>query len=200
MVRRHFSDLPKDGDGARGVPAGENLLAHVDERRDLGFGLLRLALDRKLRQQLIEDSRELALRPGGSQIGDELALEQGIDGGDGLDAKLGGDGLVRVDIDLDQRHALRRIIGGDLFEDRGQLLAGPAPFGPEIEDDQPGHRRLDDVAPECLQRVLLGRAHTQRRHVSFSRVRSAPMWDGDRPCQPRSSVAEFGLAGARTPC
>ena len=48
------------------------------------------------------------------------------------------------------------IFGGDLLEHRRELLARPAPFGPEIEDDERGHRRLDDVVAELLYRLALG--------------------------------------------
>ena len=77
-----------------------------------------------------------AFGPRRAEVGDELALEDGIDGRDRLDPELGRDELLLVDVDLDQVHAAVGIIGGDLFEHRRQLLARPAPFRPEIEDDE----------------------------------------------------------------
>ena len=47
---------------ALGVAAGQHLLAHRDQRLDLGLELLRLALDRQLLEDLVEDPGQLALR------------------------------------------------------------------------------------------------------------------------------------------
>ena len=124
--------------------------------------------------------------------------KQRIDGRDRLDAELGGDELLLVDIDLDQLDAAVGIIGGDLLEHRRQLLAGPAPFRPEIEDDERGHARLDDVAPEFLDRLALGLAQSQCRHFTCLRTASylRPMWDGGPVCQARMIR---GLAGPQRP-
>jgi hypothetical protein len=43
-------------------PLREHLLAHLDQRRDLRLRLLRLALDRQLREQLVEQALQLRLR------------------------------------------------------------------------------------------------------------------------------------------
>ena len=91
------------------------------------FQRLRLAFRRKLREQLVEGTRQLALGAILGEVGDRLALEHRIDGRHRLDAELGGDQLVLVDVDPRQGHALGGIIGGDLVEDRVQLLARPAP-------------------------------------------------------------------------
>src|SRR3546814_2506752 len=93
-----------------------------------------------------------------------LALEDRIDGRDRLDLELARDEAIRIDVDLRQHDALVGIVGGDLFEHGGELLARPAPFGPEIQDDEAGHRRLDDVAPERLDGFLFLRVQAQCGH------------------------------------
>ena len=61
----------------------------------------------------------------------------------------------------------------DLLEQRRQLLAGPAPRGPEVDDHGNAARRLDDVLHEaCGGRILdeLGVVHASRRtlqHAQF---------------------------------
>src|SRR3546814_6950939 len=70
-----------------------------------------------------------------------------------LDLKLTGDEAIRIDVDLHQRDPLVGIIRGDFFQHGAELLARPAPFGPEIENDEAGHRRFDDVAAEDRKSV-----------------------------------------------
>src|SRR3546814_6812091 len=70
------------------------------------------------------------------QVRDRLALEDRIDGRDRLDLELARDEAIRIDVDLRQHDALVGIVGGDLFEHGGELLARPAPFCPEIQDDE----------------------------------------------------------------
>jgi hypothetical protein len=88
-----------------------------------------------------------------------------IDGGDRLDAELRGDQLVLVDVDLGQDHALGRILLGDLLEHGPELLARPAPLGPEIEDHQRVHRWLDDLLLEPLDRLALSLCQAYRCHA-----------------------------------
>src|SRR3546814_14548302 len=71
------------------------------------------------------------------------------------------DEAIRIDVDLRQHDALVGIVGGDLFEHGGELLARPAPFGPEIQDDEAGPRRLDAVPPERLDGFLFLRVQSQ---------------------------------------
>ena len=78
---------------------------------------------------------------------DRLALEEGIDGGDGLDAQLGGERLIFVDVDL--HHADAALGSGDGgLQGWAEGFAGAAPWRPEIDDDRDGLRRLDDVLQE----------------------------------------------------
>ena len=99
------------------------------------------------------------------QVGDRLALEHRIDRGDRAHLELRGDELLLVDIELGQHHALVGIFGGDLLEHRGQRLARPAPFGPEIEDHEAGPRGLDDILAEPVDRLLLVEVEAHACHV-----------------------------------
>jgi hypothetical protein len=164
------------------------------------FELLRFAFDRELGEDLVEDPGELPFGPRRGEVGDRLALEDRIDGRDRLDPELGGEHLVLVDVDLDQLDALVGIIAGDLLEDRPELLAGAAPFRPEIEDDERGHRRLDDVALERLER-LASRLRVMPRsplsvHLPSTRIACRP-YVGSAPGLP--SLGESGLAARASP-
>src|SRR3546814_3277981 len=68
-----------------------------------------------------------------AQIGNGLPLENGIDSRDGLHSELTGNEAIFIDIDFDQLHALIGIIRRDLFDNGSKLLAGAAPFRPEID-------------------------------------------------------------------
>jgi hypothetical protein len=98
------------------------------------------------------------------QVGHRLALEHRIDRRDRAHLKLRGDELFLVDIDLGEDHALVGIVSGDLFQNRGQRLARPAPFGPEVEDDELGHRRFDDRLAEAVNRLLFVEVEAQACH------------------------------------
>jgi hypothetical protein len=91
------------------------------------------------------------------EVGDRASLEHRIDGRDRAHLELRGDELVFVDIDLGEKDALVGIFGGDLFQHRGQRLARSAPFGPEIENHQLGHRRFGDRLAEPVDRFLFSR-------------------------------------------
>jgi hypothetical protein len=95
-----------------------------------------------------------------------LSLEHRIDGRDRAHLELRGDELFFVDIDLGEHHALVRIFGGDLFQHRRQRLARSAPFGPEIEDDQLGHRRFGDRLAEPVHRFLFFQVQAKACHTS----------------------------------
>src|SRR3546814_3143087 len=89
----------------------------------------------------------------------------------------------------DLRDPLVGIIRGDFFQHGAELLARPAPFGPEIENDEAGHRRFDDVAAEGFDSFLFSGIQTERGHANMLlfqfAVASAPaewtplplMWD-----------------------
>ena len=73
-----------------------------------------------MRQNLVKIGLEFNLAPGRGQIGDRLPLIDGINRWDGLNAELRGNRLIAVNVDLDQRDALRRIGRHDLLEHRRQ--------------------------------------------------------------------------------
>src|SRR3546814_7611717 len=94
----HLDDLRKDARRARAIAFGEHVLAHFDERRDLDRAGARFALDRQLREQLVENRLQLAFGARIGQIGDRLALKDRIDGRDRLDLELAGDEAIRIDV------------------------------------------------------------------------------------------------------
>jgi hypothetical protein len=134
----------------------------------------------------------------------QLALIHGIDGRDRLDLELGRDELILVGVDLGQPHALRRIILRDLLDHRRQRLARPAPFRPEIDQHEAGHRRLDHVAAERLDGFAFGGAHSQGSQRSFlclCHCSSMPPYVVAGARKPRLfGVDETGLADARGRC
>ena len=75
----------------------------------------------------------LAFRQRALEAVHRLAVLEGIDGGNGLDAQLLRDLGILVDIDLHQFHRALGFVDR-LFQRRTQLLAGAAPGGPEIHD------------------------------------------------------------------
>ena len=94
-----------------------------------------------------------------------------------------GDELVLIDIDLSQYHAAIRIFRRDLFQNRRQLLARPAPFGPKVQNYEPLHGRRDDVDPELLDGFLFVGGEAQRRQGYFSNLQ-----DSFRPLCGQSGV------------
>ena len=97
--------------------------------------------------QAVDELLDLALGHRAHEAVDRPAAEEGIDRRDRLNAQLLGQHLVLVDVDLDE---LDRAIGGlDHFLDgRLELLAGPAPRRPEIDDHRHRARRFEHVLGE----------------------------------------------------
>ena len=108
------------------VLGGERLAACGDRRLDL-LGQAALAA------QPVDELLDLAFGQRAHEAVDRLAVDEGEDRRDRLDAHLRGELLVLVDIDLDELH-LAIGLAHDLFEQRRQLLAGAAPRRPEIDD------------------------------------------------------------------
>ena len=133
---RHFADLRKIFAARSASPSASTCSPIAISGSISASSSCASPLTGSCAEHLVERPLQLAFGAVIGQVGDRLALEQGIDGRDRLDPELGGDQLVLVDVDLDQLDALVGIIGGDLFEHRGELLARPAPFRPEIEDDE----------------------------------------------------------------
>jgi hypothetical protein len=115
--------------------------------------------------QIVDEGLHLAFRQGAHEPVDRLAVHEGIDRRDGLDAHLLGEGLVLVDIDLDQPD---RAAGGlDHFLDRrAELLARPAPRRPEVDDDRRVHRRVDHVVAEPGRVAVLDQGAVARARLS----------------------------------
>jgi hypothetical protein len=157
-------DLAEDRDSTRRIALAQHLLAHCDQRFDLGLrsGAFRFYLE--LCEQLVERPRQLAFGAVAGEVGDGLAAVDRIDGRNRLNPELRREELVGIDVDLRQLDALVGIVSRDLVEDRRELLARAAPLGPEVEDDERRHRRLDDVALEPLDRFAFGFGETQSRH------------------------------------
>jgi len=124
----------------------ERLIRRLDGGRCVGGSLLA--------QQPFDKRLHRALWLGTHKTVERAAVAKGIDGGDRLDAQLVGEGLVLIDIDLYQPHlALMRTY--DLLEDGGELLAGPAPGSPKIDQHRHLSRGLEHVLGEARHgRVL----------------------------------------------
>ncbi len=135
IVRRHVVDLPEDVHRSRGIAFVQHLLAHGQQRLDLGLRNRALRLDLQLGKQLVEHLLDLSFGPIIGEIRDGLAPVDSVNRRDRLDPELRGEQLLLVDVDLGELDALVGIVRSDLVEDRRQLLARAAPFRPEIEDD-----------------------------------------------------------------
>ena len=205
VVGRHVADLAEDRNRARGVALAQNLFAHRQQRLDLGLRRrLALAFDFQLREQLVERLGQLTFGSVIGQVGDRLAAMDRIHCRDRLNAELGGDQLVVVDIDLGQLDAFVGVISGDFLEHRSELLARLAPLGPEVEHHQRRHRRLDDVLFEAPDRLAFGFAQPHSRHGRVIPLRfalNAAHMGGSRGGhkRPRRSLAgqAFAMLGAR---
>ena len=95
---------------------------------------------------LLDETAQLGLgdRPG--EAGDELALPDHEDDGDRLHLERLGEARVGVDVDLDEEPRAR-VLDGELLQERRELLARPAPLGPEVDDDGDLHGALDARRP-----------------------------------------------------
>src|SRR5262249_4805022 len=81
--------------------------------------------------------------------------------------------------DLGKPDSLGGIILGHFLEHRPELLARPAPFGPEVEDDQRGHRGLNDLLLKALDRVAFGFGQAKSCHglnLPLQLVEWPPIW------------------------
>ena len=115
--------------------------------------ILGLAADAILGQPL-QEGDDLALRQRPHEAVGRLAVDEGDHRRDRLDAHLAGDRRMVVDVHLDELDlALGRLDG--LLQDRGELLARPAPGRPEIDQHRLALGFLDDVFDEGLRRRVL---------------------------------------------
>ncbi len=143
------------GDGVFMGAGRSCFFCRCDQLADLLLQRGLVIAGRDARQQLVNELRQLRFRQRTLEPIDRAAIQKGIDGGDGLDAELGGQRLVLVHIDLDQRH-LGCTGCNQSFQRRPQRLARAAPLRPEIDQHQCRLRRLDHVAPEGFDAGLFG--------------------------------------------
>jgi len=81
----------------------------------------------------------------------DLSALEDDDRGDGADAELARGGVVGVGVELADFY-FAGVVGGELFDRRGEPASGLAPLGPEI--DQDGGRGFGDFFLEIRVRDL----------------------------------------------
>ncbi len=143
----------------RGIALGEHGLGLLQDLCDVDLARRGHALG-----QLFDEGVDLALRHRAHESVGRLAIDEGDHGRDRLDAHLARDRRMLVDVHLDQ---LDLALGGldRLFQHGGQLLAGAAPLGPEVDQHRLALRFLDDVLYEGLGGGVLdqiGRGRARR--------------------------------------
>lgn len=144
MVRLLAEDGLKDLRGILRLPGLEHLF-----RRGHGVIEATRRIAAAHLGELLDELLDLAFGHRPLEAIDRLALVEGIDRRDRLDAELTRDLLGFVDIDLGHLHsALLRAHGR--FELGAQRLARPAPGRPEIDDDRNLLAGLDDIRHEVL--------------------------------------------------
>ena len=85
------------------------------------------------RHELVEEALDLRRRQRAAELGHDAAVVERLDGGDPLNSEEGLQALVPVDVDLGQLDlALSR--RNRPLENGSELLAGPAPVRPEVDD------------------------------------------------------------------
>ena len=101
-----------------------------------------------------------------------LAAHEGDDHRDRLGAEALRELRVGIDIHLGEHEAPAEL-EDDLLEDRAQLLARPAPFGPQVDDDRNGARELEHLAERGVRDVQHERGDGCRGRAA-ARARRAP--------------------------
>ena len=149
----------------RRLLGGGDGLAVADRKRP-GHAVLRGQL-----QQLGEDLAHLLFRHGTGEQRHRLTGHERDDHRDRLRAEAGGQLRVGVDVDLGEQHAAGEL-QHDLLQHGAQLLAGAAPFRPEVDDHRDGPRQFEHVAERLIGDVddeardrqrLAGRSRCSRR-------------------------------------
>ena len=92
----------------------------------------------------VEEAVDLAGRDRTGELRDDDAVLEGLDGRDALDLERLCEPLIRLGVDLGELDRTTAAGDGGL-ERRGELLARPAPLGPEVDDDGNLVRGLDDL-------------------------------------------------------
>ena len=94
-----------------------------------------------------EELAQLAFRQRAGEAVDQLSPLHQEDGGHGADLERRGDLLLLVHVDLGQ-HERTLVLARQLFQDRPQGLARPAPGGPEIHQHRHVQRLAQDLGFE----------------------------------------------------
>ena len=185
LVLEHLAEQRRGGRRLARLERGLGLLQRLIDRRwtELGTGLARQAIDEGL---------DLAFALGTDEAVDRLALDEGVDRRDRLDAQLRGQFLVLVDVDLDQAHRAARGLDR-LLERRGQLLARAAPGRPEVDDHRRRHRGLDDVLGEARRIAVLDQTAGRLAAVGFAGPDDG--FHGRFRTLPRPSIRLPGVGG-----
>ena len=114
----------------------------------------------------LDERHDLALGEGAHEPVEWLAVLEGDDRRDRLDAELTGDLRMVVDVHLDQPHLASRGTDG-LLQNGRELLAWAAPRCPEIDQHRNGARRVQHVGSEGLGRRILDEIGGCRRGGSL---------------------------------
>ena len=131
------------------------------------------------RDQSLDELLHLAFGDRAHEAVDRLAVPEGVNGRDRLDAQLLRDLRVLVDIHLDHAH-LALGVGDRLLEQGGELFAGPAPGRPEIDDHRGFHGGVQHVGRKGRKRCILDQDRSAVRPAP-GHLCPGPRPDFDRP-------------------
>ena len=152
--------------GFRGVPASEEDAGKADDRVRVGWrGAQRLAETglggrrvvrgerlglargplRRRGDELLEERPNLRIGDGAGEFGHDLTVAERLHGGDALDAVLGRRSRVLIRVELGEEDVIAER-GGDALDGGAEHTAGAAPRRPEIDNDDAGVGRGEDVA------------------------------------------------------
>src|SRR3984957_18538174 len=179
LARVFGQNLGKDRRRCSRVAFGGRFLSLTQKHR-------RFALDRP--DEPLDEAADLAFRQRADKSVHRLALVEGDDGWNRLDAELPRDLGGLVDVHLDQRNLATRV-GDSLLQRRRELLAWPAPRRPEIDQNRLARRRRQDIGAERGRRDLLDRTRLGLRRKRAADIRhSATLQPGGRPKPPPCST------------
>ena len=104
--------------------------------------------------QLLHKGAQLRFRNGAHESVNRLAVLEGVNRWNGLDAQLTRDFLILVDVDLDEADGAPGLVH-HLLQQRPQLFARATPRRPEIDDHRRFARSFENIRRECLDRAVL---------------------------------------------
>src|SRR5204862_4054872 len=97
----------------------------------------------------VEERLDARRRLGPDELRDDAAVLERLDRWDALDPEGGGEARVGVGVELREDDLALAGVHASL-EQRRELAAGAAPFGPEVDDDGDALGALDDLCLEGL--------------------------------------------------